>query len=360
GRVYIKAVPDADGFRRDLENKLRAIEESLKVTIPVDFDVDTAGLRTQLEALERSKITIPVDFGDGSEIERLRARIEALDNAQVTIPVGLGDGTEIERMRQRVESLDGQKIRLSVSLRNATKVIAQLEAVDAAVSKLNGRAIHIKIDADGAAAVITQLAGVTAATVGAQTATKTFGAASAGTYAGLTGQVGQFATMLAQAGAMSLGLSIAGAGVTAAWGAAATAVAAFPAAIALAGVPMALLLADTDELKKRIGELSPAFQQLRKDIAGALAEGIAPALQTLANQVLPGVRDNVLGVATTMGQLVQETANWLATEPGINALNAVFGNVNRTLNEMKPGLAAIGQAFLEMAGQSAAFDALTQ
>src|SRR5690606_34383267 len=55
-----------------------------------------------------------------------------------------------------------------------------------------------------------------------------------------------------------------------------------------------------------------------------------------------------------------ETANWLATEPGINALNAVFGNVNRTLNEMKPGLAAIGQAFLEMAGQSAAFDALTQ
>src|SRR5690606_40218325 len=68
GRVHIKVVPDTDGFRRELQNAVRAAEAGLKVTIPVEFDVDTAGLRAQLAALERSRITIPVDIGDGSEI----------------------------------------------------------------------------------------------------------------------------------------------------------------------------------------------------------------------------------------------------------------------------------------------------
>src|SRR5690606_20286496 len=281
-------------------------------------------------------------------------------------PVDIGDGTEIERLRERVEALDGTRIQLAVSLRGATRALKQLAALEAAVAKLDGRNINIRIDVDGLAGALTQLV-----TFGGLIKALPTGSGGpigrlnrnflrmATRIGGAVVQVGQLAVSMLRVTGMATGIAIAGAAITAAWGGISALIATIPAAIALIGVPLALVLADTEELGKRIGDLSPKFQQLRKDIAGALAEGLAPALETLAGQVLPKVGENLTGIARTMGELAQQAAAWLATTEGVNLLNGVLTNVKTTIEGMKPGLADIGRAFLELANQASAFDVLS-
>src|SRR5690606_40647848 len=67
-------------------------------------------------------------------------------------------------------------------------------------------------------------------------------------------QVGQLAVSMLRVTGMATGIAIAGAAITAAWGGISALIATIPAAIALIGVPLALVLADTEELGKRIGE----------------------------------------------------------------------------------------------------------
>ncbi|MDB5288731.1 MAG: hypothetical protein JWR05_3680, partial [Mucilaginibacter sp.] len=86
GRVSVRVVPDVSGFRRDLQRELDSIENTLKVTIPVEFDVDTAALRSEIEGIH-AQVTVPVDFD--VDTAALRAQLGALDAARVTIPVDL-------------------------------------------------------------------------------------------------------------------------------------------------------------------------------------------------------------------------------------------------------------------------------
>lgn len=51
GRISIKVTPDTDGFRRTLKRQLEAIEKTLRVTIPVDTDLDTAGVKSRFKEL---------------------------------------------------------------------------------------------------------------------------------------------------------------------------------------------------------------------------------------------------------------------------------------------------------------------
>jgi hypothetical protein len=351
-------VPDTSGFRRELQRELEAIERSLRLEIPVGFDVDMAGLRAQLEALDNSQITIPVEIGDGTEIERLRARLQALDNARITIPIDL-DLRDIERVDAVLRRLDGRSIRMNARLNGARQVIRDLTAIDALVRRLDGRNITINIDVDAGAA-IAQIVAIEAALVGVRASLGSIGSGGGafGRNSSLLVGAARFVGLLVAASAAAVGLTAVGAGITAAWGAVSAAVAVLPAALATAGLPLALLLADFDELKKRVGALSPAFQQLRKNIAGALAEGLGPALQTLARDVLPKVQTSVTDIARTMGQLAQQAVNWLATTQGTRLLNALLVNVDNTLRSMSVGLGDIGQAFLLLTSQTSTFDVL--
>lgn len=51
GRISIKVTPDTSGFRRELSKKLKAIEQGLRVTIPADVDLDTAGVKARFKEL---------------------------------------------------------------------------------------------------------------------------------------------------------------------------------------------------------------------------------------------------------------------------------------------------------------------
>src|SRR5690606_41222276 len=91
---------------------------------------------------------------------------------------------------------------------------------------------------------------------------------------------------------------------------------------------LALEIADIEKLNDHTVDLPPQCQELRRSVSDAIDDGIVPALQTLATGVLPQISQGVIQVAQTMGQLIQQTANWLATSQGINLVNAILSNVN--------------------------------
>lgn len=365
GRVSVRVVPDTSGFRRELQRELEGIENSLRLEIPVGFDVDTAELRTKLESIQ-ARVTVPVDLEP--DIARLRAQLAALDNSRISIPVDLDAGKAIGELEAQLAAIGDKRIAIKVSVTGVTAAVRRLAELEALVSKLDGRNIRIRIDVDGLAAAVAQLA-----TLGASlTALAALGRSGGGLgglnagFSSLAGSIVSGTLSAVQMGAAFLGVSaiatavaIAGAGVTAAFGAAATAVAVLPAALALIGAPLGLLLLDMDTLGKRVGELTPAFQAFRKEATDAVANGLAPAMEKLANAVLPKVKGELLGVATTMGQVAQKAAEWAATGPGIDLINGVLANVNRTIQAMLPGLGDIGNAFLQLANQAAAFDVLS-
>lgn len=354
GRVSIRVVPDTSGFRRDLKRAVDEAEAGLKVEIPVEFDVDTAGLRAKLESI-KARVTIPVDFD--LDLARLRAQLEALDSSRVTIPVEIGDGSEIERLQARLAALDSKDVRISVELSGVAEATAQIEYLISLVSLLDGREIDIQVDVDAAAA-IAQLGTLNAAMAGTTANAAVMGATSRSAFGGMASAALLAVGALVILPALAAGIAVAGAAITAAWGAAATAVAALPAAIALIGAPLGLLLLDFDSLKETVGKLTPAFQEFRKQASEAFAKGLAPALETFATKVLPKVQAGVTGIATTMGQLAQQASNWLATTQGTQLLNQVLTNVDTTLKSMSVGLGDIGQSFLLLAAQATSFDVL--
>lgn len=72
GRISIRVVPDTSRFRRELKTQLEKLERSIKATVPVDVELDTAGavanmrtLMTRLRAQAADGINIDADVIGG-------------------------------------------------------------------------------------------------------------------------------------------------------------------------------------------------------------------------------------------------------------------------------------------------------
>lgn len=125
GRVSIRVTPDTAGFRRDLQREIEAVENSLKVTIPVDFDVDTGGLQAQLQAV-RAALTVPVGFD--LDDARLQAQLRALESARISIPVDLDiDAANLVALEGALQGIGNQTVRVDV---DTAAAVADLEALE--------------------------------------------------------------------------------------------------------------------------------------------------------------------------------------------------------------------------------------
>lgn len=365
GRVSIRVVPDTSGFRRELQRAVDQAEAGVEAEIPVEFDVDPNELRAKLEAIHAS-ITVPVDFD--VDTARLRAQLQALDSARIEIPVDLEVGTELARLQAQLKAIRSKTVKINVEVTGLAAAIGQLEYFSTLISLVDGRNVRVTLDVDGLGAAVTQLTafGVALAALpnaggggGALSSLNSgFSSLARNITSGVMSAV-QLGVQFLTAGAYATALAIAGAGITAAFGAAATAIALLPAGLALAGAPLGLLLLDFKQLGKTIKALTPQFQAFRGAVSDALAKGLAPAMEKFANSVLPKIQDSVAKITGQIGDLARQTSEWLSTTEGVNTLNTILGNVNRTITAMKPGLTDIGSAFLQLASQAAAFDVLS-
>lgn len=356
GRVSIRVLPDSGGFRERLKRQLEGIEESLKLEIPVGFDVDTEGLRAQLEALEKSKVTIPVDIGDGSEIERLRTRLQALDNSQVTIPIDL-DLRDLERADAVLRRLDGRSIRMNVRLNGVRQAIRDLTALDALVRRLDGRRINISIDVDAGAA-IAQIAAIEAALVGVRASLGSINSGrGGGMFGGATAGALRFVGILLVIPALAAAIAAAGAAITAAWGAISTAVLAIPPALLLLAGPIAAIALGMDGIKKAAKTIKPEFDKMKQAVSDTFERGMLPVFQELV-KTFPTLTAGLSGIAEATSTVALRTSQWLATAPGLALLRQNMENIRLAVVGMQPGIQNILSSILQLGAQASVMDAL--
>ena len=357
GRVSIRVVPDTSGFRQRLKAAVEAAERDLEVTIPVNFDADIAGLRAQLRALDNSRVTIPVDIGDGSEIERLRARLQALDGARLVIPLEIGDGGEIERLRARLETLEDTRLQVRVSVTGATRGINMLLALEEVVERLDGRNVRIRVDVDGLASAVAQMGALEAASSNVGNAVAQAGRAGTREFGRLDSVARGVVGALAQAVVLAPAIAVAGAGITAAWGAASTAIAAIPGLIAGAAAVIGTVAAGLDGIKNAAKTIKPEFDALRKSVSDTFERGFVQVFRTLAT-TFPTLTTGMDRVAVSITGIAQRLADMLASNAGLLRLRSIFDGMSLALDKMSPGIAAVVDSILILGSQSVIFDTL--
>lgn len=156
--------------------------------------------------------------------------------------------------------------------------------------------------------------------------------------------------------AIGTAIAEAGAGIAAAWGFAATAIAAVPAAIGLIGTPIAAVLVGMDGIKKAFKSIDPQVKQFRKTVSDAFEKGLTPVLKTIGNELLPKLGIGLAGTATALSGVATATGDWVARGPGLAILSTTIGNINTAISQIN--LIPILDGFLRLAGNKAALDAL--
>ncbi|HYH26971.1 MAG TPA: hypothetical protein VD834_16620 [Blastococcus sp.] len=355
GRVSIRVLPDTGGFRQRLVAAVNAAERDLEVTVPVNFEVDTAGLRTQIEALDKSKVTIPVNFDP--DLAGFRARLAALEKTKITIPVDLNLQDSIAAIQAQVEALDDKRLQIKVSVTGATAGIRRLTALAALVEQLDGRNININVDVDAAAAVA-QVAALEAALSGVRASLGSINTGGGGGFNGMRGGALRAAGALALIPPIAAAISVAGAGITAVYGAAATAIAAIPAALFTIAGPIAAITTGLDGIKAAAKTIKPEFDAMQKAVSTTFEQRMIPVFDKLAD-TFPRLTNGMQGTAVSLSDISMRLAEMLASEPGLDRIDLVFANINKTLGDMSPGIAAAVDGLLIMGSQSGAFDVLS-
>lgn len=357
GRVSIRVVPDSEGFRRDLQRELEAVENSLRVTIPVDFDVDTAALRAQIEGIN-ARVTVPVDFDVDVDAATLRAQLEALSGGRITIPVDLD--IDIGALQAQLQALDSQTVNIRVSIDGVALALAELAALDAAVRDLDGRTININADVDIAAA-LAQIAALQAAitALGNINLGGGGGGGIGGGGFGRGGVFGQIASAIAAALVLAPALAVAGAGVTAAWGAVSTAIAAVPGALALLAAPIATVAIGFDGVKEAARTLKPEFEKLQTLLNATFLNGLTPVFEQLGG-VFPTLTTGLHDIAHAVVGVADNLTGMLTSFSGLLLIRGLLDGVATALQNMAPGISNITEALLIVGSRSSAFDALSE
>lgn len=296
----------------------------------------------------------------------MRTQIAALDNSRVTIPVDIGDGSEIERLRARLEALDNYRLRLDVEVTGTADAVAELRTLDALVDRLDGRNVRLNLDVDGLLPALAQITALSAAIA----ALGTFGSGSRGVgglnlgFGGLAGGIAsavqltvRLGVALAQASAMAFAVAVGGAAITGAYAAAATAVAAVPAALALIAAPVGTVMAGLDGIKRAAATIKPEFDDLRASVSATFERGLIPVFDRLAD-TFPTLQTGMNRVAESIVGIARRLTEMVATEAGLNRIDTIFQNVATALERISPGIAAITDGFLILASQGRTFDPL--
>lgn len=302
----------------------------------------------------------------GDKVDKLAAKLRALDGirAKPTVKVDIDDGG-LTVLRQRLNSLPNvTNARVRVTLQGAGGALAQLAQLLSAVNQLDGRTVVIDIDIRGLGGALAQLAALRA--VLAALGSLGGGGGSGG---GLTsGPIGWLVTLakfaagavvaLVKAGAYATALAVAGAAVTAAWGAAATAIAAVPAALFLVAGPAAAVMAGMDGIKRAAATIKPEFEAMQKAVSDTFERGLIPVFDKLT-ATFPRLTNGMQGTAVSLSDIAMRLAEMVTSTEGLDRIDVVFANINRTLGDLSPGIAATVDSLLILGSQGAAFDVLS-
>lgn len=376
GQVSVRVIPDTSKFDNELRRDLKKLENSLRVEIPVDFDVDENELRRKLDSIRVRAIKVPVEIdtprppptvdvdadtrGAQAHVDEFVRRTDA-----ETATVNVDANVDADTLRARVQNaVDRTNAKLQVEI-DAAHLQANLDNLIRSEKWRSKIVLDVEVDqsliSKAFAAIGNAASKVFSGISSAGSATFGFIARAASGVAGIFENVGggiaKIAVALLKFYSIATLVAAAGGTITAAWAAASAAISAVPAAIALIGAPIAAILLGMDGIKKAAQVLKPEFDQLKTAVSNAFEKGLAPAMQNIKT-IMPTIQTGMVGIAGALSHIATNVTGFLRSAQGMSQLRVVLDNVRVGLEAMAPGITNITEAFLKMAAHRSGVMAL--
>lgn len=349
GRVSVRVVPDTSGFRRKVKEELEGIQD-----LKIGIDPDTNGLRQKLQAAAAAagrgvEAKIGVDV-DKSALDRVKGTTQRALNG-LNMPDFLGERSPLDNAMRRV-------------MENAQRIRASLERT----------AIHFRLMTESALNLKSHFQGLQQRAASFRDSmrdldfkdlvngAKKFGTSITSGLSGVVGLVGPMAKMASIVALIGAGaglLSVAGAGITVAWGAVATAIAAVPSAIGLLAAPIAAVMLGMDGIKKAAKTLEPAFTSLKSSVSGAFEKGLTPVFQSLEGLVRGTLTRGLTETASSLSFVSAGVADMLNAMDRADQIPNIFKQINGAIRDVKPGIVDIVNSTLRMMELEGGYKALT-
>lgn len=347
--------------------------ESRKITIPAEIDIDAARAEMEKALISRPvhiRAIVDIDKNSfapgilgattlGKNLNKIQGEFKVLGQISKVVSTQMGQHFQSAGARiksgltrgtagvDRNFSLLGSTAALTASAIGQTFV-----QVGSAVGKAFSGIASVAGSALGSVGSAFSAIGSKVAAVGPAVLEAVSGLALG------AGQAVAFGAALFKMSAVATLVAEAGAGITAAWGFASTAIAAVPAAIALIGAPIAAIAIGMDGIKKAAASIKPEFDKLQKSVSATFEKGLTPVLKDLAQKVFPTLQTGLNAVAGSLVSAASKLESFISSGTGLALLGQVFNGVATEINNIGPGLQDLTEGFLRLAGNQHALDAL--
>lgn len=305
GRVSVKVVPDTDGFRDKVKKEIKEVEK-LKATIKVELDL------TKFYA----------------QVEEIKAALKSISDETIKITVD------------------------EESVKNFTKITEELKKTGQE-AEAAGKKLKETLDGDNERSA-GRLAGFFGSlsnflTDAASSASK-LGTEMGGKLAdGMKSVGGSIVSMIAQLVVWIPLLTLAAGGILFLVGAVGAAAAGLPVLLTALGAPIAAVILGFDGIKKAAQQLSPEVDKLKKRLSDTFAKQLTPVFKQLKT-LFPIISDGLNGAAIGVSNLIDGLVRMFTATKNVELLKKAFEGVQIFLKEMAPGVQALIQSLLNVAG----------
>ena len=390
GRLSIKVLPDTSAFADKLRADLAKIEQSEKLTIPVEFDLDTAKLRADLAAMNVPTIHVPVDIDEpnipptipvGADTTKAKAEVDAevadINTKNATVNVDVKIDKDIIAQRLATANIKAQ---LEI---DQTKFLASVEAAKLAAERIAKVKATVDVDkrslgtflsdigqgiSKGLSVVGSAISNILTLGGSLSGLFQNIGSGAASIFSsigegltkigpGLVSALSSLVGFILQAGTYGAAFAAIGAAAAAAWGLVSAAVLAVPAALGLVGIAVGAVALGMDGIKKAAEVLKPSFDALKKAVSDTFQAQLTPVFQQLAT-IMPTVQAGMVGVASALSSVAAGVVNFVTSSQGVSLIKTLFDNVAVGIRNVEPGIEGLISGFLRLAGSKAGIDAI--
>lgn len=315
GRVSIRVVPDTSGFRArlrsDIEQAIRSLDSEIDIALNLDENGLRERVRTALAGLDEV-VRIRLDI-DQASLSGLRARVENATRG-LRADIAVGFSTSVSQLRAELRSLVARA----------------------------GRGIDTEVR-------------VRYRDVG-------FGGGGGSLGGGFGGggfslmSVGRLAGWLLAAAAAAGPLALAGAAVTAAWGAVSTTLVGLPALIGAIGIPALTVSLGIDRIKQDLASLNPEIQNIRAVVSDAFGTSMTYVVTNLRFllQRLVGSFDLV---ATRVGGAMARITSIWTNAANTELIRMAFVNAGGGVTLLSGAIEDLGVSMIKILSMRSAWEA---
>lgn len=367
GRVNVRVTPDTSNFRKELKAQLEAIEQSLKIEIPVEFDISQASAAVAALGNQMNKVA-----GESSRniSKNFDASADAANRAEREVRKLAASVSTYRRLLTTVRAhwLDiGQKVTV------VSRMIGRSNLGGFTQGLLRtGTAIAGVVSSLGSM-VSTGIKGFSALASGATDAFSNIGKgfleagkgilASAGSMAqGVAQAVGSMISGMASAAlqAIQLGLIITliTTLVVSLLAVVSALILSLPALVLAIAAPIAAIVAGFEGIKKAAKVLSNEMDHLQAKVSKAFEKGLTPVFKQL-EKLFPVLERGLVKVADGVVAIVKALTDMLTSAQGLAIMDELFTNISKFLVDFAPVMATAARGFLKLAAAgSRSFDQL--